>query len=81
MISGDDAAAFAAVAFVLIAVPGPSVLFVVGRALALGRGPAIASVVGNALGRLRGGSPRRFGLGSVFLRRFIQGFTLGAVKG
>lgn len=81
MISGDDAAAFAAVAFVLIAVPGPSVLFVVGRALALGRGPAIASVVGNALGVYAVAVLVAVGLGSVFLRRFIRGFTLGAVKG
>jgi threonine/homoserine/homoserine lactone efflux protein len=34
--------------FVLIAIPGPSVLFVIGRALSLGRGPAIARVAGNA---------------------------------
>lgn len=34
----------------LIAVPGPSVLFAVGRALARGRRPALASVIGNAFG-------------------------------
>jgi threonine/homoserine/homoserine lactone efflux protein len=36
--------------FVLIVVPGPSVLFVVSRALALGRRAALATVVGNAAG-------------------------------
>ncbi len=35
---------------VLIAVPGPSVLFVVSRALALGRRAALATVVGNTAG-------------------------------
>lgn len=35
---------------VFIAVPGPSVLFVVGRALSHGRANALASVVGNAIG-------------------------------
>jgi threonine/homoserine/homoserine lactone efflux protein len=35
---------------VLIVVPGPSVVFVVGRALALGRRAALATVVGNAAG-------------------------------
>jgi len=34
----------------VIAIPGPSVLFVVGRALAHGRRTALASVVGNVLG-------------------------------
>jgi threonine/homoserine/homoserine lactone efflux protein len=50
VISGADLAAFAVASFVIIVIPGPSVLLVIGRALALGRGPAIASVVGNALG-------------------------------
>jgi len=36
--------------FLLIVVPGPSVLFVVGRALSYGRGIALASVVGNTIG-------------------------------
>ena len=39
-----------ATAFVLVVIPGPSVLFLIGRALSLGRGPAIASVVGNGFG-------------------------------
>lgn len=42
--------AFALAAFVLIVIPGPSVVFVVGRALAYGRSVALASVVGNSLG-------------------------------
>ena len=41
---------FALVSAVLILVPGPSVLFVVGRALALGRRPALLTVAGNAVG-------------------------------
>lgn len=36
--------------FLLIVVPGPSVLFVVGRALSYGRGVALASVAGNTIG-------------------------------
>ncbi|HUB05297.1 MAG TPA: LysE family translocator [Solirubrobacteraceae bacterium] len=42
--------AFAVTAFVVIVIPGPSVLFVVGRALASGRRVAVLTVVGNALG-------------------------------
>lgn len=43
-------AAFFVLAAALIAVPGPSVLFIVGRALQHGRREALMSVVGNALG-------------------------------
>jgi threonine/homoserine/homoserine lactone efflux protein len=42
--------AFALAAFILIVIPGPSVIFVIGRALAYGRSVALASVLGNSLG-------------------------------
>lgn len=42
--------AFVLAAVVIIVIPGPSVLFVVGRALAHGRAVALASVVGNTVG-------------------------------
>jgi len=41
-----------ALSFLIIVIPGPSVLFVVGRALAYGRRTAIASAVGNEFGML-----------------------------
>ena len=41
---------FAVTAFVVIAIPGPTVMFVVGRALAYGRRTALASVAGNVAG-------------------------------
>lgn len=44
--------AFLAVSVVLILVPGPSVLFVVGRAVAMGRGAAVRTALGNAVGAL-----------------------------
>ncbi|WP_147256171.1 LysE family translocator [Pseudonocardia hierapolitana] len=50
MVSPDRLLAFAAMSFLLIVVPGPSVLFTVGRALAHGRRAALSSVVGNAAG-------------------------------
>lgn len=43
-------AAFAALSFALIVVPGPSVMFVVSRGIALGRRAALLTVAGNALG-------------------------------
>ena len=42
--------AFAVTAFVLIVIPGPSVLFTVGRALTVGRRGALLTVVGNTAG-------------------------------
>lgn len=50
MIAPHTLVTFAALALVIIVIPGPSVLFVIGRALHLGRGPALISVVGNAMG-------------------------------
>ena len=42
--------AFALTGVVLVAIPGPSVLFIVGRALAHGRRAALTSVAGNTTG-------------------------------
>src|SRR4051794_21234719 len=47
---GDHLLEFAITAFVLIIVPGPSVLFVVSRGVALGRRAALATVLGNGIG-------------------------------
>jgi threonine/homoserine/homoserine lactone efflux protein len=44
--------AFFAASVVFIALPGPSVLFAIGRALTVGRRDALLSVTGNALGLL-----------------------------
>ena len=48
--SPSSLAAFAALSFALIVVPGPSVMFVVSRAVALGRRAALLTVVGNGAG-------------------------------
>jgi threonine/homoserine/homoserine lactone efflux protein len=52
MVSPEQLLAFGLAALVLIAIPGPSVVFVIGRALAYGRGVALATVAGNSLGLL-----------------------------
>ena len=52
MLTLDQILTFGLAAFVLIVIPGPSVVFVIGRALAYGRGVALASVAGNSLGLL-----------------------------
>ena len=50
MPSGHHLVAFAITSFVIIVVPGPSVLFIVGRALAVGRREAVLTMVGNTVG-------------------------------
>lgn len=50
MISTGHLLAFIAAAFVLIVIPGPSVLFVISRALTIGRKGALLTVVGNTAG-------------------------------
>jgi threonine/homoserine/homoserine lactone efflux protein len=68
MISGDKFLAFCALSLVVIAIPGPSVLFVVGRALAHGRRTALASVLGNELGELALACLVALGLGPIVER-------------
>ncbi|MEU6113051.1 LysE family translocator [Streptomyces sp. NPDC047117] len=50
MVSTESVLAFAAMSLLVIAIPGPSVLFVVGRALAHGRRTALETVLGNLIG-------------------------------
>ncbi|MFJ3640166.1 LysE family translocator [Streptomyces sp. NPDC090108] len=63
--------AFLAVVGVLIVVPGPSVVFVVGRGVALGRRAALATAVGNNGGVLVQAVLVAFGLGAVVERSIV----------
>ena len=72
--------AFAAVSFALIVVPGPSVLFVVGRAVAYGRRAALATVAGNAAGMYVQVLLVALGLGAI-VERSITVFTVVKLAG
>ncbi|MGC5224632.1 LysE family translocator [Micromonospora sp. DT81.3] len=50
MVPLDNLLGFLVAAIILIVIPGPSVLFTIGRTLALGRVGGLLSVLGNALG-------------------------------
>jgi threonine/homoserine/homoserine lactone efflux protein len=52
MVTMHQVLAFGLVALVVIAIPGPSVVFTIGRALTYGRAVALTTVVGNSLGLL-----------------------------
>jgi threonine/homoserine/homoserine lactone efflux protein len=60
--------AFAATAFALIVIPGPSVLFVISRGVALGRRAAVATVLGNAAGAYAQVVVVALGLGALIER-------------
>ncbi len=78
--STDRLLAFAALSFLLIVIPGPSVLFVIGRALAQGRRAALTTVVGNTLGAYLLVVAVAFGIGSV-VERSVLVFTVLKLAG
>ncbi|WP_308407722.1 LysE family translocator [Streptomyces somaliensis] len=71
MIGLERLAVFLTVVTVLIAVPGPSVLFVVSRGVALGRRAALSTVVGNEAGLLIQVVLVALGLGEVLARSYL----------
>lgn len=77
MISPGQLLSFAVASFVLIVVPGPGVLFVIGRALSHGRRTAIATAAGHAAGNYVVAACVAVGLGTL-LERSAQVFV--AVK-
>jgi threonine/homoserine/homoserine lactone efflux protein len=74
MVSMEQVLAFSAMAVAIILIPGPTVLFVVGRALAYGRRTALTSVVGNELGALTLTAAVALGIGSI-VERSVLVFT------
>ncbi|MFF3026770.1 LysE family translocator [Microbacterium sp. NPDC057944] len=65
MLPLDSLVAFVVASVVIIVIPGPSVLFVIGRSLSLGRRAGVLSVVGNALGTVPAVVAVAFGVGAI----------------
>jgi threonine/homoserine/homoserine lactone efflux protein len=63
--------AFTLTSFVLIAIPGPSVLFAVSRAIALGRVAGVATVAGNTVGAFTQVVAVAFGIGPLVERSVL----------
>jgi threonine/homoserine/homoserine lactone efflux protein len=76
----ENLLAFTLAAIVLIVIPGPSVLFTIGRALALGRIGGLLSVLGNALGLLPVIGLVALGVGGVVAQSVVL-FTIVKVAG
>ncbi|MDP3209534.1 MAG: LysE family translocator [Rhodoglobus sp.] len=71
MIPLANLVAFVFVAVPIILVPGPSVLFVIGRSLSLGRIGGLVSVLGNAIGGLVIVAAVAFGVGVVIAQSLV----------
>jgi threonine/homoserine/homoserine lactone efflux protein len=72
--------AFTVTAFALIAIPGPSVLFTVSRAIALGRVAGVATVAGNTVGAFTQVVAVAFGIGPL-VERSVALFTVIKLAG
>jgi len=72
--------AFTLTASVLIAIPGPSVLFTVSRAIALGRAAGVATVAGNTVGAFAQVVAVAFGIGPL-VERSVAVFTVLKLAG
>jgi threonine/homoserine/homoserine lactone efflux protein len=80
MIPMRSVLAFAGVAAILVAIPGPSVLFTISRALTGGRRTALWNVVGNELGLMVQVIAVAFGLGAL-IERSAEVFTVVKLAG
>jgi threonine/homoserine/homoserine lactone efflux protein len=80
VVSAGQVLGFAITCLIVIAVPGPSVLFVVGRALAHGRRIALASVAGNVAGVQVVAISVALGIGTL-VQRSDQVFTVVKLGG
>jgi len=80
MVPAPSLLAFALTALALIVIPGPSVLFVIGRSLALGRLGGLLSVLGNALGMLPLVTAVALGIGAVVAQSVVL-FTVIKIAG
>ena len=76
----DHLLEFAGLAAVIIAIPGPSVLFTISRALTAGRRTALVTVAGNESGLLVQSAAVAFGVGEV-VQRSAQLFTIIKLAG
>jgi len=80
VISTGQLLGFALASLVLIVIPGPGVLFVVGRALAHGRRTALATALGHAAGNYVVAACVAVGLGTL-LQRSVEAFVIVKVAG
>jgi threonine/homoserine/homoserine lactone efflux protein len=80
MVPVPNLLAFVLASVLLIMLPGPSVLFVLGRSIALGRRGGLLSVLGNALGMLPAIAAVALGIGALVAQSVVV-FTVVKIAG
>lgn len=80
MFRADTLATFIIAAFVMVVIPGPTVLFTIGRAMALGRLGGFLSILGTAVGSLILVVAVALGVGAVVAQSVVL-FTIVKVLG
>lgn len=80
MLPVENLLAFALASVVIIVIPGPSVLFVIGRSIAYGRRAGVLSVAGNALGTIPAVIAVAFGVGAIVAASVVA-FTIIKIAG
>jgi len=80
MVPVPNLLAFVLASVLLIMLPGPSVLFVLGRSIALGKRGGLLSVVGNALGMLPAIAAVALGIGALVAQSVVV-FTIVKIVG
>ncbi len=80
MIATPTLLAFIAAAFIMVVIPGPTVLFTIGRSIALGRFGGFLSIVGTAVGSIILVLAVALGVGTVIAQSVVL-FTIVKVAG
>lgn len=80
MIAPDTLLTFVIAAFVMVVIPGPTVLFTIGRAMSLGRLGGFLSVLGTAIGSVLLVVAVALGVGTVIAQSVVL-FTIVKVLG
>jgi threonine/homoserine/homoserine lactone efflux protein len=80
MFRADTLATFVVAAFIMVVIPGPTVLFTIGRAMALGRLGGFLSIVGTAVGSIVLVVAVALGVGTVVAQSVVL-FTIVKVLG
>src|SRR5260370_14025403 len=80
MIPADHLLAFALIAFALIIVPGPNVLFIISRSLMLGRTAGVGTALGGQIGVYVQVAAEAFGVGAG-VERSVTVLTLLKLPG
>lgn len=80
MLTAETLIAFVVAAFIMVAIPGPNVLFIIGRSISLGRMGGFLSILGTAIGSVLLVLGVALGVGTVIAQSVVL-FTVVKILG